>query len=114
MGSTLKIRRPKDYLPPTGQDQQPSIYLPGVISTNVPDSPNKLFVGGIPQSLSQDQIMELLLSFGELRSFNLVKDSTTGISKVKGKKKRANGVLPGGMDERVVNSLEILLGLRVL
>lgn len=39
------------------------------------DSPNKLFVGGLPTYLSDEQVMELLKSFGELKTFNLVKDN---------------------------------------
>ncbi|EST07182.1 RNA recognition motif domain protein [Kalmanozyma brasiliensis GHG001] len=77
---SLKIRRPKDY---TGPDVRPplSIHVPGVISTNVPDSPHKIFVGGLPTYLTDDQVVELLQAFGELRAFNLVKDAGTGASK---------------------------------
>ncbi|SPO29185.1 related to pre-mRNA splicing factor U2AF large chain [Ustilago trichophora] len=77
---SLKIRRPKDY---TGPDVRPpsNIHVPGVISTNVPDSPHKIFVGGLPTYLTDDQVIELLQAFGELRAFNLVKDPGTGASK---------------------------------
>lgn len=77
---SLKIRRPKDY---TGPDVRPpsNIHVPGVISTNVPDSPHKIFVGGLPTYLTDDQVIELLQAFGELRAFNLVKDTGTGASK---------------------------------
>ncbi|ORX95423.1 hypothetical protein K493DRAFT_219234 [Basidiobolus meristosporus CBS 931.73] len=79
---SLKIRRPKDYQPPTGLGNEPlPIHVPGVISTNVPDSPNKIFIGGLPAYLNEEQVMELLKSFGELRAFNLVKDTATGLSK---------------------------------
>jgi splicing factor U2AF 65 kDa subunit len=82
-GQSLKIRRPKDYQPPPGQNlEPPPIHVPGVVSTNVPDSPNKIFIGGLPTYLNDEQVMELLKSFGELRAFNLVKDSLTGVSKV--------------------------------
>ena len=82
-GQSLKIRRPKDYQPPPGQSlEPPPIHVPGVVSTNVPDSPNKIFIGGLPTYLNDEQVMELLKSFGELRAFNLVKDSVTGVSKV--------------------------------
>jgi len=53
----------------------------GVVSTVVPDSPNKVFLGGLPNYLNEDQVRELLTSFGQLRAFNLVKDSATGLSK---------------------------------
>ncbi|KAG8994624.1 hypothetical protein FRB94_012636 [Tulasnella sp. JGI-2019a] len=75
----LKIRRPKDY---AGSDAAPSgVHVPGVVSTIVPDSVNKIFVGGLPTYLNDEQVMELLKSFGELKAFNLVKDSSTGLSK---------------------------------
>ncbi|KAJ1596335.1 hypothetical protein NDA14_004610 [Ustilago hordei] len=79
-GQSLKIRRPKDY---TGPDVRPAsnIHVPGVISTNVPDSPHKIFVGGLPTYLTDDQVIELLQAFGELRAFNLVKDTANGASK---------------------------------
>ena len=79
-GQALKIRRPKDYI---GPDTAPGVHVPGVVSTNVPDSPNKIFVGGLPSYLTDEQVMELLMSFGELRSFNLVKEGATGASKVR-------------------------------
>ncbi|MBZ3879161.1 Splicing factor U2AF 65 kDa subunit [Sciurus carolinensis] len=40
-----------------------------------------LFIGGLPNHLNDDQIKELLTSFGPLQAFNLVKDSATGLSK---------------------------------
>ena len=45
------------------------------------DSPNKVFLGGLPNYLNEDQVKELLTSCGQLRAFNLVKDSAMGISK---------------------------------
>ncbi|KAJ8656046.1 hypothetical protein O0I10_008268 [Lichtheimia ornata] len=71
---TLKVRRPKDYQPPGGEYVDTS-------STAVPDTPNKIFIGGLPIYLNDDQVIELLKSFGELRAFNLVKDPATGQSK---------------------------------
>ena len=52
-----------------------------MVSTVVPDSPHKVFLGGLPNYLNEDQVKELLTSFGQLRAFNLVKDSATGLSK---------------------------------
>lgn len=81
-GIPLKIRRPKDYLGPEGPPG--SIHIPGVVSTTVQDSPNKIYIGGLPTYLGDEQVMELLKSFGELKSFNLVKEGAgqTGASKV--------------------------------
>ncbi|KAH8358192.1 hypothetical protein KR084_007447 [Drosophila pseudotakahashii] len=100
-GQTLKIRRPHDYQPvasfgptepdisasfkiPTSTVNTPSIYAVTtgqVISSMVPDSPNKIYVGGLPTCLDEMQIKELLLSFGELKGFNLVKETNTSLSK---------------------------------
>lgn len=81
-GQSLKIRRPHDYQPMPGMPENPSVSVPaGVISTVVQDSPHKVFVGGLPSYLNEDQVKELLISFGQLRAFNLVKDSATGLSK---------------------------------
>jgi splicing factor U2AF subunit len=80
-GQSLKIRRPHDYQPLPGMSGSPSVYVPGVVSTIVPDSAHKLFIGGLPNYLNDDQVKELLTSVGILRAFNLVKDSITGLSK---------------------------------
>ncbi|KAL7057787.1 hypothetical protein AAHC03_017148 [Spirometra sp. Aus1] len=77
----LKLRRPRDYAPLPGVSETPSIIVPGVVSTVVQDSPHKVFVGGLPNYLNEDQVKELLLSFGPLKGFNLVKDGSTGLSK---------------------------------
>lgn len=80
-GQQLKIRRPKDYQPPVNGEYGDMPQLPGLVSTNVPDTPNKIFIGGLPIYLNDDQVVELLKSFGELRAFNLVKDPLTGANK---------------------------------
>ncbi|KAH0505666.1 Splicing factor U2AF 65 kDa subunit [Microtus ochrogaster] len=80
-GQSLKILRPHDYQPLPGMSENPSVYVPGVVSTVVPDSAHKLFIGGLPNYLNDDQVKELLTSFGPLKAFNLVKDSATGLSK---------------------------------
>lgn len=36
-----------------------TIHVPGVVSTVVPDSPHKIFIGGLPNYLSEDQVMSL-------------------------------------------------------
>ena len=77
----LKIRRPKDY-GGIEMTQQPIVHVPGVVSTNVPDSVNKVFVGGLPPYLNEEQVQELLKSFGELKAFNLVRENGNGPSKV--------------------------------
>jgi len=84
MGQTLKIRRPNDYKPlPAGQGGMTGGpgHIPGIVSTFVEETPNKLFIGSLPSHLNEDQVKELLTSFGMLKSFTLVKDSSTGESK---------------------------------
>jgi len=85
-GQSLKLRRPRDYQPLPSSSGLENLggrttALPGIISTVVPDSDNKVFVGGLPNYLNEDQVQELLTSFGQLKSFNLVKDFSTGLSK---------------------------------
>lgn len=80
-GQALKIRRPKDYQPIPGHGEGQATHIPGVVSTVVADTVNKIFVGGLPNYLNEDQVKELLSSFGELKAFNLVKDTATGLSK---------------------------------
>lgn len=77
----LKIQRPKDYIVPAVVDDTP--YEPGVVSKVVIDTPNKISVANIPPYLTEEQVMELLVSFGELRAFVLVKDSGTEESRVR-------------------------------
>lgn len=58
-GQSLKIRRPHDYQPMPGMSEN-SITVPaGVISTVVPDSPHKIFIGGLPNYLNEDQVSVL-------------------------------------------------------
>jgi len=90
-GHALKIRRPRDYQAPSDTPPAPAIpiipavypdpYLPGIVSTNVADTPNKIFVGGLPTNLTEEQVKELVSSYGQLKAFNLVKDTITGFSK---------------------------------
>lgn len=96
-GQALKIRRPHDYQPIPGSEQTPPAvpiaalsgllnssgppHVPGVVSSVVADSPNKIFIGGLPTHLNDDQIKEILTSFGPLRAFNLIRDPGTMASK---------------------------------
>ena len=58
--------------------------VPGVVSTVVPDSLQKVFVGGLPNYLNEEKVKELLTWFGQLKAFNLVKDVTSGSGVSKG------------------------------
>jgi hypothetical protein len=36
------------------------MHIPGVVSTTVADTPNKIYIGGLPTYLNDEQVMELL------------------------------------------------------
>ncbi|KAI6197865.1 hypothetical protein M3Y94_01275900 [Aphelenchoides besseyi] len=78
MGQQLKIRRPRDYQP-ISTNLDALGRMP--VSNIVVDSPYKIFISGLPSYLTAEQVKELLSSFGQLKSFNLVVDSHTGVSK---------------------------------
>lgn len=82
----LRLRRPNDYkpdlVPPASRSCQPlDLSAIGVIATSVPDGPNKIFFGGLPTSLGEEQIKELLSTFGPLKGFHLVRDPGNPLSK---------------------------------
>lgn len=79
MGKVIIAARPKDYRP---GEEDPN-YIPGVISEIVPDTVNKVFIGGLPIYVTEEQVMDLLKAFGELKSFSLIKDAASSISKVR-------------------------------
>lgn len=76
----IEVRRPKDYIVPNGSADQE--YQEGVLLNDVPDSPNKICVSNIPPFIPEDAVTGLLKSFGELKSFVLVKDASTEESRV--------------------------------
>jgi len=76
----LSIRRPKDYIVPSVDlDEE---YQEGVISSIVPDTPNKISIANLLVSLTDEQVTELLVAFGQLKAFVLVKDNSTEESRV--------------------------------
>ena len=77
----ISVRRPKDYIVPSISDE--GDHQEGVVSSVVPDTPNKISITNIPVYLTDEQVSELLVSFGELKAFVLVKDKSTEESRVK-------------------------------
>ena len=75
----LQIKRPKDYIVPAITDATESEA--GVLSTVVPDTQNKISITHIPSYLTEEQVQELLVSFGELKNFILVKDTSSDQSR---------------------------------
>lgn len=74
-GKGFEVRRPKDYIVPNGSADQE--YQEGTLLNEVPDSPNKICVSNIPAYIPEEPVTMLLKSFGELKSFVLVKDAST-------------------------------------
>lgn len=68
----LEVRRPKDYIVPNLAEQEED----GAVK-DVPDSPDKICVSNIPNYIPEEPVTMLLKSFGELKSFVLVKDAST-------------------------------------
>lgn len=75
----LEIKRPKDYIVPAITDDTENEA--GILSSVVPDTQNKLSITGIPPYLNDEQIQELLLAFGALKNFVLVKDTASDQSR---------------------------------
>uniref|UniRef100_A0A2S2PJY5 U2 snRNP auxiliary factor large subunit n=2 Tax=Schizaphis graminum TaxID=13262 RepID=A0A2S2PJY5_SCHGA len=81
-GNYLKIKRPHEYHTTIGVTKSNHMTLDMMKYNSssfdfktVQDSGNKLFIGGLPRYLNEDQVTELLTSFGQLKTFNLVRDS---------------------------------------
>jgi len=53
----------------------------GIVSTQVPDGPYKVYIGGLPFALTDDQVKELLATYGALKGFYLFRDMATKLSR---------------------------------
>jgi len=53
----------------------------GIMSTKVTDGPDKLYIGGLPNALTTNQVIELMQTYGPLKAFYLFTDAATGTSK---------------------------------
>ena len=89
-GVSVRVRRPNDYNPAAAAALGPSVPNPNLNLVAIGltpgggsglDANERVFVGGLPYYLSEDQCRELLGSFGPIKSFDLVKDRETGNSK---------------------------------
>lgn len=47
----------------------------GILKDHVEDSPNKLFVGGIPHDYNEDMVKTILMRYGRLKAFHMPKDN---------------------------------------
>ncbi|KAK9480171.1 hypothetical protein V1514DRAFT_276954 [Lipomyces japonicus] len=86
-GAKITIKRPRDYVVPDApvsvvQDEQRLLQEnQTTISSIVPDSKKKISISHIPVYLTEDQVLELLKEFGQLKGFKLLKDKLSGESK---------------------------------
>jgi len=86
-GTTIiRVRRPNDYRPellPPSNNPIPQLNLDvlGSIGATVTNGPGKIFIGGLPYNLADEQIMELLGAFGPIRQFHQVRDPGSATSK---------------------------------
>ncbi|KAL3683719.1 hypothetical protein R1sor_001741 [Riccia sorocarpa] len=69
-GTTLKIRRPKDFTPPANGGGAHASLILDLVSSTVPDSPRKVFVGGISSTLSAEKVREIVTAFGQLKAYH--------------------------------------------
>ena len=78
-GAQLAVRRPKDY---EHSANEKVLGISTTSSLHQKDSPNRIFLCNIPTYLTDDQVKELMQAFGVVRSFQMIKDPSTGESKV--------------------------------
>mmetsp|Transcript_953 Transcript_953/g.2050 ORF Transcript_953/g.2050 Transcript_953/m.2050 type:complete len:679 (+) Transcript_953:132-2168(+) len=82
----VKVKRPNDYNPTMAPKVHPSsvpildVSRLGIISSNVQDGPNKVFIGGLHYHLTETQVLELLQAFGEIKAFHLVKNEPDAVT----------------------------------
>lgn len=82
----VKVKRPNDYNPTMAPKVHPSsvpvldVSKLGIISINVEDGPNKVFIGGLHYHLTEGQVLELLQAFGKIKAFHLVKNEPDSVT----------------------------------
>ncbi|KAL7105551.1 hypothetical protein ACP275_07G051700 [Erythranthe tilingii] len=69
-GSTLKLRRPKDYTNVATGLSDKSVAAGDSISDIVEDSPHKIFIGGISKLISSKMLLEIAKVFGHVKAFH--------------------------------------------
>ncbi|KEH41099.1 RNA recognition motif [Medicago truncatula] len=69
-GSTVKIKRPKDYVEFATDEPERSVEVAATISDVVVDSPYKIFIGGISNHISSEMLMEIAGVFGFLKAYH--------------------------------------------
>ncbi|KAJ3429293.1 RNA-binding protein [Anaeramoeba flamelloides] len=74
-GKNIKINRTSTYFKKFPQENT------NLVVDQVPDSPDKIFLGGLPVQINELQLVTMLQSYGKLKNFKLISDAATGISK---------------------------------
>ncbi len=64
-----------------GRSDNSKVGPDGVRRGPVPEGPGKIFIGGLPYNLGEDEVLQVLKSFGQVSHFHLVLDKETGTSK---------------------------------
>lgn len=90
----LRVRRPNDYDPSEAISLGPTTPNPSlnleaiglgiagsILLNEKDDACDRIFIGGLPHFLSEEQVLDILRPFGEIKSFDLVRDRSNGKSK---------------------------------
>ncbi|VAI24938.1 unnamed protein product [Triticum turgidum subsp. durum] len=78
-GSTLRIRRPKEYIEMAHVAQKKPVEEEiKEASDVVADSPHKIFIAGISDVLSSEMLVEIVSSFGQLAAYHFVCNEDLG------------------------------------
>jgi splicing factor U2AF subunit len=95
-GSQLRVRRPNDYDPseavslgPTTPNSNLNLSAIGLGNTAINNSydcdkedvNDRVFIGGLPHFLTEEQVLDILRPFGEIKTFDLARDRSNGKSK---------------------------------
>lgn len=100
--ATLAVRRPSDYqpamVPPSsmllpvpildlskiglGSGPTAPTLLGGLLATRIPNGPGKIYLGGLPYSLAENDVRPFLEAFGPLKALCLMRDP--GMTTTKG------------------------------
>jgi len=98
--ASLAVRRPSDYQPqmvPASSTPVPQLDLAkiglgggptalpmhgGLLATRIPNGPGKIYLGGLPYSLNENDVRPFLEAFGPLKALCLMRDA--GMTTTKG------------------------------
>jgi len=84
-GNKVRVKRTKKFIEEYNKEidrrlgvgnQMQGMNGDPMVNPNESESENKIYMGGIPQSMSSEDVRKLCAGFGQLKSFNLVVDQT--------------------------------------